>query len=733
MSFLNPIMLFGLAAVSIPIIIHLLNRRRFRRVVWAAMRFVQLSVEQNQKRMRIEDLILLILRCLLLALIALALARPAWRTAATDIFGQSQVAAVILLDNSYSMGMSDGAQTRFEKARKAAEQALEGMPSGSSAAILFASDIVQGAIPEPTFDFNLARKTIREAPLTDRATDLAPAVDRAIDVLRGRFSVRKEIYVITDGQAVGWRQIGDIQRNLDRVKSEIRAHFIFINEHEERNLGVSELRLASGLTPVKQPLRFEVQVSNYGKEEVRNVPVSLSLDKEPASDEFTLDAIPPGGSRTISLFARLRTEGFHTVAARIPEDRLPADDRRTLAVRAIKEVKVLLVDGEPANEPRDSETYFLRHALVPVSPGEAPEYFLKPVTISFSELGAARFDDFDVVVLANVPEFSEATAKAIAQYVQRGGGLMIFPGGRMNATFYNDALSRRLNLLPATFGSPRGQADQDEKYFQLQAKDYEHSIVSIWNDPASGTLGSARFYRAFELIPVPYEKPSTKPDSKGPPAEEAGEPLVVLRFSDGMPAMMERPWGLGRVLVFASTADTAWNDLPVRPAFVPLMHRALGAPVQRQDEGLTIRVGQKFTRNVATEYADKDALIFKPRQNETMRDVRRIDRVYGRPMIQFDQTDWSGVYEVTVADPPLSLKFAAQPNAAESSLDELSPEQLRMLSGVAHVVPWAPNVSLKEMAVRERTGIEFWLPIILAGFILAVVESGLAQWFSQEK
>src|SRR5262245_4840971 len=87
MSFLNPIMLFGLAAVSIPIIIHLLNRRKFRRVVWAAMRFLQLSVEQNQKRMRIEDLILLVLRCLLLILIALALARPAWRTVATDIFG----------------------------------------------------------------------------------------------------------------------------------------------------------------------------------------------------------------------------------------------------------------------------------------------------------------------------------------------------------------------------------------------------------------------------------------------------------------------------------------------------------------------------------------------------------------------------------------------------------------------------------------------------------------------
>src|SRR5512134_2626940 len=120
MSFLNPIMLFGIAAVSIPIIIHLLNRRRFQKVVWAAMRFIQASVEKNQKRMRIEDMILLALRCLLLALLALALARPAILSNASDVFGQSKVTGVIVLDNSYSMGMTDGVMTRFEKARKAA-------------------------------------------------------------------------------------------------------------------------------------------------------------------------------------------------------------------------------------------------------------------------------------------------------------------------------------------------------------------------------------------------------------------------------------------------------------------------------------------------------------------------------------------------------------------------------------------------------------------------------------
>src|SRR6185369_1552264 len=223
-------------------------------------------------------------------------------------------------------------------------------------------------------------------------------------------------------------------------------------------------------------------------------------------------------------------------------------------------------------------------------------------------------------------------------------------------------------------------------------------------------LSSARFFRALELIPVPFAKPAGKPAAKGERSQEAGEPQVVLRFGDGVPAVMERTWGLGRVVLFSSTANTAWNDLPVRPSFVPLIHRTLGSIVQRQDEGLNIRVGQKFSRRVSQELADKEALFAKPRQGEALRDLRRVEMVNGWPTLQFDPTDLSGVYEAKVADPPFDLKFAAQSDAAESSLDELSSEQLKMLSGVAHVVSWAPNVSLKDMAQRERSGAEFWLP-----------------------
>ena len=748
MGFLNPLLLFGLAAVSVPIIIHLLNRRKFQKVVWAAMRFIKTSVEQNQRRMRIEDLILLVLRCLLLALLALALARPAFKNAGSELFGQSKVTGVIILDNSGSMGMSDGTATRFDKARQAAEQALETMPAGSSTAVLLASDIVNGVIGEPTFDFNLARKVIREAPLTDRATDLLPAVQRALDTLKQRIGIRKEVYLITDGQLAGWRQMTAIEKLLEGSQRDVRSHIVFVNEHEERNLAVSGLRNASGMAPINQPIRFEVRVSNFGREEVRNTRVSLNVDAEPPSDEFTVDSLPPGGSKNVSLFAKLRGEGFHSITARIPEDRLPSDDKRSLAVRAIKEVRVLLVDGDPGSEPRDSETFFLRHALIPVPSDEVRNYFIKVTRITSPEMAGARFEDFDAVFLANVRDFSDAVSKNVEEYVRRGGGLVIFSGDKINPAFYNEQLANRYHLLPSTFGPARGNAEQDAEYFTLQDRNLEHPIVSIWSDPNAGTLSSVRFYRAYDLIPVAYKsvggrsvglersdagRAGAAPEAAGPQTEEAGAPQVVLKFSHGTPAMVEQTWGLGRVVMFASTADTAWNDFAVRPAFVPLIHRALGALVQRQDEGLNVRVGQKFVRRVASEWLDKDARIFKPRETDALLDLRRIEMVNGWPVLQYDQTDLGGIYEVTIGEKAGAVRFAAQPDAAESSLDELSGEQKKLLATVAHVVDWAPNISLKDQVQRERSGAEFWLPIVILALLIAAVETFLGQWFSRAK
>ena len=713
MSFLNPLLLAGLGAISVPVIIHLLNRHRVHRVVWAAMRFLQISVERNQRRMNVEDLLLLALRCLLLALLAFALARPTFQSAAAVSLGRTAVTGVIILDNSYSLGLTDGVQSRFDRAKKFAETIIDAMPGNSSTAVWLASDVVHGIILEPTRDLNLARKTLREAQLSDRRTRLFPAVRAAVDALRRRGGARREIYLLTDGQAGGWEELPEVVKLLTDVKRDIHLNLILITDREEHNLGVSELRLASGLTPVDQSLRFEVQVTNFGHDDVRGVAVRLAVDNEAPSDQTVIDDLPSGAAKSVSLFTKLRTEGAHAVTAEITGDRLVADDRRTLAVAATRRLRVLLVDGHPSRDTLESETFYLRNALLPVELTAAGNFYIEPVVIAPTELATTRVDNFPVVVLANVSDFAQATATALDQYVRRGGGLIVFPGNLVNTRFYNEELSGRYGLLPATLGTLIEAAD-DEHAFHLQAKDYDHPLVALWNDPAAGTLASARFQKAFQLQPAGHK-----------------EIRVVARFADGTPAIVERTVGQGRVIMFASTANSAWNDLPVRPAFVPLLYRTLGALLEQRNKAINIAVGDRFVYRTTEDALGKDALIT---HGEKSRQYRRVELVEGHPVLLSDDIDLAGAYDVTIqTEPPVRLKFAAQADPRESRLDPLTEGQLAQFGSVATVVRWQPELVWKQSGPANTGGWEIWRALAWIALAVAVTETVLGQFFSESK
>ena len=687
------------------------------------MRFIQLSVEKNRKRMEIEDLILLALRCLLLLLLALALARPAWRDSAAGALGLSKVTAVILLDNSGSMGLNDGVETRFEQAIKAAEQVVDSLPSGSAAAVYLASDDAQPLLPEPTHDLNLVRKVIREARLSDRVTDLQPPLEKALKTLEGRASVQREVYLITDDQATGWRQLGDIQKLLGQADEvdKVQTHLVFVGEDEPRNLAVTDLSLATGLAPVNRPLRFEIEVTNTGKVPVENAKVSLHLDDGTASDSMVIPGIPAGESRMASLFGRLPSAGWHSVEARVTGDRLAFDDSRVVAVRGIRELKVLLVDGDPGPEARAAETFFLRHGLTPVPFAERPDYFIKPRAASVAQLSGLRFDDFDVVVLANVAELTIAQSQLLERFVKRGGGLLVFGGDRVNASFYNGQLVDALGLLPARIGDGFGDAKSEREFFHLQARNYGHPIVALWRNQSAGTLASARFYRAVELQPV----------AGGTNTTEAAS--VALRFDNDKPAIVEKLHGLGRVVLFASTGDIAWNDLPVRPAFVPLLHRTIAAVTRHQDAAANLPVGQAYARRMNAELVGRNARVTTPVHEGEEHELVRVEMNAGLPTLTFDHTDRAGRYRVRLDDATEESLFAAQPDARESELSPMSEDDVAELTKVATVTRWTPHTSLRQTVEQQRVGAEFWLPLAILVLALAGTETALAQYFSRSK
>jgi len=717
MVFLNPLLLFGILGVASPIIIHLLAKKKVKHVVWAAMRFLKTVVAKHQRRLTLEDLVLLLLRCLLLVLLAVALARPSFKQGGLPGFGDRDEAAIIAIDNSASMSQTDGVASKFEQAQKAAEEVLDSLPGGSAVAVWLVSDVVKNVIQEPTHDFALARQAIRGAQRSDRGTEMPAALRRALEVLRQQPVAAKQVYVITDGQANGWKQLAETRALLDSAR-DIHARIVLIGRSEQHNLGVAGLRMVSALAPVNEPVRFEIEIGNYGIAEAKNVQVSLGIDGEPAGDDAEIESIPAGQSKTIPLYATFREAGYHAVVARLPGDRNPADDQRALVVRVIGEINVLLVDGNPGIESRESEVFYLRNAFVPVPPEQREKYYIKTKTITPPELPTAKLADYEAVVLADVAEMPEAVLASLERYLRAGGGLMVFPGGKISPSFYNEKMFKDREFLPAAFGDAHGDITQQEQFFTLQAKGYDHPIVSIWRDPGAGNLVAAHFYRAFTLLP---EKESTR--------TEAGPPALVLSYADGRPAVMERTWGFGRVVQFSSTANNAWNDQCIRPAFVPLLHRTLGALITRQEEHLNLRVGAKLSVPLNPELTGKDVLVKAP--NGKSAGLQRVTPANGVPLLQFDGTESAGVYEVRQGDDatPL-LRFAAQADPVESNVQDHSGQDWKTLDGVARIFRWSEGTSLRGQLEKERTGNEFWMAFLVVGMITAVAETTLGNRWS---
>jgi hypothetical protein len=727
MSFLNPILLAGLIAVGVPIVIHLLNKRKVEHIAWAAMRFLRISIERNQRRLRVEDIVLLIIRCALIAFLALALSRPAIRTAAGGLFGRSAVTAVIIVDQSYSMSQTDGTRSRFDKAKTAAEQVIDSLPSGSAAAVWLSSDGVNQLIPQPTRDLNLARATVKGAHLSDRATDIAPALRSAIDLLHVNPGLRKEIYFITDGQANAWKQMDVIRQMLLSNSQDISSTFIFITAHEDENLGIADLRQTSGLVGVDRPLRFAITITNYGTVEEHDVHVSLKVDDQPAADETSIASIPPHQSRSVSLFAKMPTEGYHTVTASIPTDHLPADDSRTIVVRAIGKVKVLMVDGNPGFSPRESEVFFLKNLF-----DAGDQSLVQTQSISPADLPATSLDGFDAIILADVSDFAPATLDAFAGYLQRGGGLLVFPGDELRSDFYNQQLLGKYHFLPASFGPPKGDPEPKEKLLSLQDRPFRHPIADIWNDPAAGLPSLVNFFRISPLAIDPTGA-----------SDAAGEPHVVMNFSDGTPAVVERTWGQGRVIQFASTASTRWNDLPLHPGvYVPLIYRSIGAIVGLQDEGLNIRVGDRFTTHPGIELLGKSATITRPLMfgggddpstaAAPSHDSRQIEMDKQLPTLTYDDTDIAGAYDIKFPDAP-PMKFAAQSDPEESQLEDMSDPDKQSLAQCCNVVEWSPQMTIQQQLTRQRLGAELARPLLYLVLTLAAVETIAASWFSRPK
>lgn len=715
MGFLNPWVFAALAALSAPVIIHLLNKFRVRQTAWAAMRFVHESLQKNRKRLEFQDLMLLLLRCLVVLLLVLAFTQPVLQELTRGpAGGRGPMAAVVILDSSASMEQSNGVETRFEQAKHQITEWVEALEPGSKLALLLASDRAETVIPQLTEDTLRVRRSLELIESGDQHTDLYPAVAAAYEILREANDEQLEIHLYTDSQQTAWSRFEDIRR-LQQEHPDIRLRTFVMGEAGEANLAITAIESLSGLPTLSRPSRYRIDVANFGSTEVNNVRVTLGIDKQPPSDETLIDLIPAGATRSAELFVSFAGSGHHNITATIPPDRLPIDNQRTTTVEVVDHMQALILEGSRSGSRTEWGSFFLANALAPISFEQVGRFFLSVSTQPAERLSSIELAAYDLVFLSDISVLNTREGQRLTSYVEGGGALVVFPGPQTQTSAWNDNPALR-EILPAEWG-PRTDAPRD---LRVQATGYEHPVATIWRNEAEGNFGTAQVAHYFPLV-------------LREPAEGERPAQVILRLQNGDILAVERSFGAGKVALFGSTATPEWNQIPLHPGFVPLMQKLTAYLTSRDAPKNVLRPGEPFAYQLPIETLGLEFSLVRPGADASRRPAGRVELIEQRASIQFQDTERAGPYEIYLGDEPLPrVKFSVQIDAAESDVRQLAASDLQLLETPPEASP-TDAAEAPAFAPRMQVTFEFWTLLIILAALAAASEAGLAHYLSRAR
>ncbi|HEX6938559.1 MAG TPA: BatA domain-containing protein [Longimicrobiales bacterium] len=680
LSFLAPAFLLGLAALAVPVLVHLTQRQRKDVVEFPSLMFLERIPYRAVRRQRIRHWALFLLRCLAIVLLAAAFARPFLdRPDAALAPAADAREVVILLDRSWSMGYAG----RWEAARAAAERVVAGLGPEDRASLVVFDEAAHEAVPS-TADGARLRATLDTLAVGSRATRYAPALRLAARVLAASPRPRREAVLVSDFQRRGWDATEEV-----RLPAGAGLIPIDVGKRDAANVAVAGVTFRREHGPHGERARATARLVNAGAAPVRGLAVALELDGR-AVRSRRVD-LPAHGAAAVE-FGPFPLAGRPVRGAvRAADGALPADDAFHFVIAPGQAVPVLILDGADPDA-----SLYLRRAL---EIGEEPGFRVEAMPAR--RLRPAALDDRAVVILNDAPFPGGAAGRRLRAWVEAGGGLIVALGesSRMPAA----ELARA--LLPGTFGAP---ADR-EAGGALGRIDFDHPVFEPFAAPRSGDFSSARFWRVRPVAP-------------------ADSAAVLARFDDGSPALVERRVGRGRVLLWASTLDAFWNDLALQPVFLPFVHRLVRHAAARAEARPNFTVGQTLDvdrwRDAITAGRASDDARATPVVVRTP-SGRRIPLEPGAAP-RFIELGEHGFYEVREGehgDGPVHA-FAVNVDLAESDPTPLDPQELAAAVTAPGDAAGAagPDTTPAERERRQR----WWWYLLAAALALLTAEPVVA-------
>ncbi|MBA3314741.1 MAG: VWA domain-containing protein [Planctomycetaceae bacterium] len=752
---LNPaVAAAGAGLIAAPILIHLINRMRYRKVRFAAMEFLLASQQKNRRRVLIEQLILLLLRVLIVIGLILLIARLVLDPSALALLrAGAKTHHVVLLDDSGSMRNRVVGSTAFEEAKDIVRKLISeaARESGSQQlTLILLSQAKQNAalVTEADIDDELLNRldtTLGNLACTHQAFDLSDGLDAARQRLLPERSGARLLHVLSDFRQTDWLDQPKLLNDIgDLGKSDVAVNLVRVAGTDSANLAVTTVAGDLGVASAGIPVRVSVGITNFGASPAENVAVGVTQDRQTLPVAERVPKIEPGDEVFAEFDIAFQTPGRHALRFELNDDALPADDMRHAAVDVAASHPVLIIDGTAG---RSDGPGLLADALAPVpglsgvSPRIAPVDFLRRNPLS----------EYRAIYMVNVPSLPPDAARLLENYVESGGGLAWFLGDGVQPEFYNaELLTRRegagetgrrrqrenspsrtaeqpsnVGLFPVPLATTRRSRELNPL---SQALDISFRPVGRFK-PFAGELG--KYWRGTHVATyLPAAEAWDRDDDR-----RADGVTTVARLRGGEPIALMHRYGEGRVLTVLTSAGQDWTNWPRQFIYVPFVLESFkelasrDSTIRSRDVGTPLDVrlpAAEFDPEVRIERPDGTAIPIRATPIATSASASDAPLLLEATYLE---TDEPGIYKVLTA--PASggaLRedwHALNAPTAESRLRLADPQVIRkQLTGVANVTLRDPG-DLSWLQVREA-GRDVRLVLVVVLIALLVGEQALA-------
>jgi hypothetical protein len=687
MIFLNPAVLFGLLAASIPVIIHLFNLRKLKKIEFSTLAFLKELQKNKIRKIKLKQWILLALRVLIILFIVMAFARPALQS--IQIGGTTSAAkttAVFILDDTYSMSVVDQKGSYFNQAKEITNQIISQLQEGDEIGLVLVSN--HSKEQKLTSNFSEFIKNLDQLDLSYSSGDLNSSITKAAQLISESKNFNKEIYVISDFQK---NKITNekIKNDLSELLNDkVRLYSFDLSDKDVFNLSVDELKINNQIFEKDKPVSFSVTITNNSKQDVSSAVVSLFMNDERAAQK-SFD-VAAGQSIIVEIEATPKTTGFIDVIAEIETDEIEQDNKRFANLFITEKINVGLF-AENLND-----LTFVDLALQTAGDGK---YEIERKNVN--QLTTQQLSKYQTIIISANAILSGA--EQLRSYLGNGGGIILFPSSTNDITAYNKTLTQ-FNIGSSL--ALVGKLNSNDLKIKFDKTDFSHPVFqNIFKNE------DKKKYESPELNAY-YKMSST------------GNQIISL--IDGSSFLNEIKIVKGKVFVFNSPPVLSWNDFAVKSIFAPLMNNSVAYLSTINREQNNFIAGEDAIVNLKNSGSSQIKVV-KPDKTE---EFIKLDQNVNSDYLTYQNTKTAGSYKFYSGEKLIeNVSINTDPTESKTDYSDKSEfdDYLKAINFSGNHTSIEKDENISQKIMQARFGSELWRYFLLVAIILTLIEMTIAR------